>query len=340
MKFQPGDKVIVKHTNEEAEVVEIINKNMVMLEAKGVKFPAYIDQLDFPYFKQFSEKKLFPEKKKEKTFIDEIRKDKNAEKKVVDGVWLTFIAVIATDEFGDDLVEELKVHLINRTETGYKFIYQLNFFGKSEFSLNNEINPFQDFYLHDIPFEDLNDSPAFSFEFTLLKPDKKKSGHYETSLKLKPKQLFNRIEEIRKKGESTFSYKLFDNYPDKIHEDDYDLDILANKGYKVYDASKARQNLEPAKHEIDLHIERLTPDHENLSNFEKLTLQLKVFEKYLDLAIAHHQPSMIAIHGVGSGKLRDEIHEILRLRREVKSFINQYHPAYGFGATEIFFQTP
>ena len=337
MKFQPGDKVIVKHTNEEAEVIEIINKNMVMLEVKGVKFPAYIDQLDFPYFKQFSEKKMFPEKKKEKTFIDEIRKEKTAEKKVVDGVWLTFIAVINTDEFGDDVVEELKAHLINRTETGYKFIYQLNFFGKSEFSLNNEINPFQDFYLHDIPFDDLNDSPAFSFEFTLLKPDKKKAGHYETSLKLKPKQLFSRIEEIRKKGESTFSYKLFDNYPDKLHEEEYDLDILANKGYKVYDASKARQNLEPAKHEIDLHIEKLTPDHESMNNFEKLTLQLKVFEKYLDLAIAHHQPKLIAIHGVGSGKLRDEIHEILRLRREVKSFINQYHPAYGYGATEILF---
>jgi Smr domain-containing protein len=338
MKFQIGDKVVVKHTNEEAEIIEIINKQMVMLEVKGVKFPAYMDQIDFPYFKRFTEKKLFPENKKQKTFIEDIKKEKTIEKKVVDGVWLTFIAVMDTDEFGDDVVEELKVHLINRTETAYHFVYQLNFFGKSEFSINNDIHPFQDFYIHDIPFEDLNDSPAFSFEFTLLKPDKKKASHYETSLKLKPKQLFTRIEEIRRKGESTFSYKLFDNYPDKVHEEEYDLDILANKGYKVYDASKARQHLEPAKHEIDLHIEKLSPDHETLSNFEKLTIQLKTFEKYLDLAIAHHQPSLIAIHGVGSGKLRDEIHEILRLRREVKSFINQYHPAYGYGATEIFFQ--
>jgi dsDNA-specific endonuclease/ATPase MutS2 len=89
---------------------------------------------------------------------------------------------------------------------------------------------------------------------------------------------------------------------------------------------------------LDLHIEKLSPDHENLSSFEKLSLQLQTFEKYLDLAVAHHLPSMIVIHGLGTGKLRDEIHEILRMRRDVKSFVNRYHPAYGYGATEIFFQ--
>ena len=40
MKFQVGDKVIVKHSNEDAEVIDIINDTMVMIEIKGVKFPA------------------------------------------------------------------------------------------------------------------------------------------------------------------------------------------------------------------------------------------------------------------------------------------------------------
>ena len=57
MKFQIGDKVTVLHSNEEAEVVELINDKMVLVDVRGVKFPAYIDQLDFPYFKRFSEKK-------------------------------------------------------------------------------------------------------------------------------------------------------------------------------------------------------------------------------------------------------------------------------------------
>ncbi len=113
---------------------------------------------------------------------------------------------------------------------------------------------------------------------------------------------------------------------------------LVRAGYKIYEAEKARQHLEPAKSEIDLHIEKLTPDWEKMDSFEMLTLQLETFEKYLDLALAHHLPSMIVIHGVGSGKLRDEIHEQLRLRKEVKSFMNRYHPAYGYGATEILFE--
>jgi len=66
-------------------------------------------------------------------------------------------------------------------------------------------------------------------------------------------------------------------------------------------------------------------------------LQLKEFEKFYELAVAHYQSSLTIIHGVGTGKLRDEIHDILRLKKEVKSFVNQYHPAYGYGATEIYF---
>jgi hypothetical protein len=257
---------------------------------------------------------------------------------VVDGVHLTFIPVMETDDFGDDVVEQLKIHLVNRTTIGYRFIYKLNYFGENSFELVNQVHPFEDFYLHDIPFESLNDNPAFSFEFSLVTPDKNKADHYESNLKLKPKQVFARIEQLKQKGEATFSYKLFDEYPGKPYEEPVEMSALVKAGYKLYEAEKARQHMEPAKHELDLHIEKLTPDWENMDNFEKLALQLKTFDKYFDLALAHHLPSFIIIHGVGTGKLRDEIHEQLKLRREVKSFLNRYHPAYGYGATEVFFQ--
>jgi hypothetical protein len=339
MKFQVGDKVVVTHSNEEAEVIDIINDKMVLVDVRGVKFPAYIDQLEFPYFKRFTEKKLFPPEKKEKKYIDDVPREKKIIKeKVEDGVWITFIPVMQSDDFGDDVVDELKIHLVNKTKSGYKFIYHLNYFGEPGFELTNQVQAFEDFYIHDIPFENLNDSPVFSFEFSLLIPDKNKADYYEATVKLKPKQVFARIEELRKKGEATLSYKLFDVYPGKPYDEPIEVSALVKSGYKIYEAAKARQHLEPAKHEIDLHIEKLTPDWESMDSFEKLTLQLKTFEKYFDLAIAHHQASLIAIHGVGSGKLRDEIHEILRLRKEVKSFVNQYHSAYGYGATEIFFQ--
>ncbi|MBL7728959.1 MAG: Smr/MutS family protein, partial [Dinghuibacter sp.] len=49
-------------------------------------------------------------------------------------------------------------------------------------------------------------------------------------------------------------------------------------------------------------------------------------------------PFLIVVHGMGSGRLKEEIHEILKYRKEVKSFVNQYHPSFGYGSTEILFK--
>lgn len=371
MKFQVGDKVLILHSEEEGEVVDIINEKMVMVEVRGVRFPAYTDQLDFPYFKRFMQARQSqqtrpasqsqgsshipqqtqpsrppqpgggapPSSSRPRKFIDDLPKEREVPvEKKGDGVWLTFIPVVDTDEFGDEVVEQLKIHLVNRTEKGFRFEYSLDYIGKEGFTLVNEIRSFRDFYIHDMPFENLNDSPVLSVVFSLMMPEKNKADYFETSLKLRPRQVFARVRQVREKGEAMFSYKLMDQYPDKPAEQPLELSSLANRGYKVYSASTARQHLEPAKHELDLHIEKLSPDPEKLSSFEMLTLQLNTLEKYLDLAVAHRQPSMIIIHGVGKGKLRDETHEVLRLRRDVKSFVNRYHPAYGYGATEVFFQ--
>jgi hypothetical protein len=283
-----------------------------MVDVRGVKFPAYIDQLDFPYFKRFTEKKAIP--KKDKKYIEDVRKEKAPAPKVADGVWLSFLPKMDTDEFGDDVVEHLKIHLINRTERALQFIYRLQFFGGTEFELKNVIQPFTDFYVHDVPFEDMSDSPNFNVEFSLVQPEKRKADYFETNLKLKPKQLFAKIEEIKQKGVATFSYLLFEHYPDKKEEAPLDLGSLAAKGIKIYNAKEVRRHLPPARTVIDLHIEKLTDEWQHLSNGE------------------------IVIHGVGSGRLRDEIHDALRLKREVKSFVNQYNPSFGYGATEIYFQ--
>jgi hypothetical protein len=64
MKYQIGDKVLILHSNEEGTVLDIINDKMLMVDVNGISFPVYMDQVDFPYFKQFSAKKIFPSKGK------------------------------------------------------------------------------------------------------------------------------------------------------------------------------------------------------------------------------------------------------------------------------------
>jgi hypothetical protein len=337
MKFQTGDKVLLLHSKEEGEVVEIINKEMVMVDVEGVQFPVYIDQLDFPYFKRFTEKK--PEIKKPKVYIDEIKKEKaTAKYNVGEGVWLSFLPVFDKDVFDEDIVDYFKVYLVNQTVDYFVFDYVLTLNTTVDFELQNEIMPLQDFYLHDVSLEKFNDSPRFDFEFSLKEPDRKRTDYFETIFKPKAKQIFTRIEELLKKQEATFSYHLFEKYPDKVKEDKMSMDKLSKAGFKVYDTNNFRSHLEPSRTVVDLHIEKLTDNWKGLSNFEKLTMQLNTFEKYYELALQHHQPLLIVVHGVGTGKLKDEIHEILRLKKEVKSFVNQFHPSFGYGATEIYFK--
>lgn len=334
MKYQLGDTVLLLHSNEEGEVVEIMNEKMVMIDVDGVRFPVYMDQIDFPYFKRFTEKKwLVP--KKDKVHIDDVPKEKgNSKQRESTGISVSFIPVFDKDVFDDEIIKRFKLYLLNETSFQYQFRYEIKFKGSANFELSNKVLPFTDFYLHDIPFEEMNDSPKFDFDFTLEPPDKNKASHFETTLKIKAKLLFQKIEEMQMKNAPSFSFLLLDKYPDR--SDDITPEYIANPMF--YDASRIRQHLEPARSVVDLHIEKLSNDWKGLSNFEILTIQLHEFEKFYNLAVSHRQPNLIVIHGVGTGKLRHEIHEALKLKKEVRSFANQYHPNYGFGATEIFFQ--
>jgi len=335
MKYQLGDIVLLLHSQEEGEVVEIINDKMVLIDIDGVRFPVYIDQIDFPYFKRFSEKKIVIPKK-EKVYVDSLKKEEASKKyHVHSGVWLSFLPVFDKDIFEDDVVEKFKIYLLNQTNEAYDFLYQIKFKGSADFHLTNTVLPFNEFYLHDIPFEEMNDAPKFDFDFSLVNPNKKKASHFEATFKIKAKQLFRNIEEMKFKNEPTFSFILFENYPDQSEE------VIPDYNHShgdLYDLSKVKQKLEPARSVVDLHIEKLTENWKGLSNFEILTIQLSNFERFYQLAIAHRQPNLIVIHGIGTGKLRNEIHEMLKTKKEVRTFANQYHRDFGFGATEIFFQ--
>lgn len=342
MKYQIGDEILVLQTNEEGRVQEILDDRMVIVEVRGVRFPIHTDQIDFPYFNRFFQKKIIPEKKVDKAYIDQIPVEKKSQTnqiKAENGTWLTLIPKYSFDEFGDDLVDYFKVYLVNHTNDILRFYYRQEANGQLQFELKAEVLAQKEVYIHDLDFSALNDSPFFSVEFSLAKSDKKRADFYETELKLRPKQVFKKVEELKDKNEPTLSYQLFEIYPEKLPEEHkIDLTSLSKAGYKVYNASKIKENLPPVRSVIDLHIEKISNDWKGLDNFEIIQLQLKEFEKWYQIAITNMQPNLIVIHGVGKGVLREEIHNILKTKKEVKTFVNQYDARFGYGATEIFFQ--
>jgi len=150
------------------------------------------------------------------------------------------------------------------------------------------------------------------------------------------------VEEIKDKNEPTISYMLLEKYPVREktakQPEGMDLSSLQKIGYKVVPAKRFKETLPAVRSVVDLHIDKITDNHKGLSHFEMLQLQLKEFEKWYDIAVINRQPNLIVIHGVGKGKLKEEIHQLLKSRPEVKSFVNQFDHRFGFGATEIFFQ--
>ena len=112
-----------------------------------------------------------------------------------------------------------------------------------------------------------------------MEPHKKKADHFETQVKIKPKQFFQKVEQLKEDGSPNIAYHLFDQYPDKEEDNYVPLDILRNAGFKVYDASKIKEHIPAARSVVDLHIEKLVDKFSHLTNAEILQIQLSEFEK-------------------------------------------------------------
>ncbi len=104
-------------------------------------------------------------------------------------------------------------------------------------------------------------------------------------------------------------------------------------------ADKLAQNesfkLKAPEHEVDLHIEKLTDDHRNMSNSAMLKLQLERFQDALDRAMAANMHEIIFIHGTGTGVLRKEIQKILSRTSGIKYFEDARKEKFGYGATLV-----
>lgn len=333
MKFSIGDKILLKQTDEEGVVIGIISKDMFEVEVNGTIFPVHKDDIDHPYLKWFTEKR----KEQKKTVVPEqlpIEKNKLKPQRLSQGIYLSFLPVFKTELF-EDVVDYLKIYLLNETPHTININYEVKIFHKAAFSFNGSLHPFADIYLHNIKYEDMNDVPRFHWSLKDSKDEKLKTE--EGILKIKPQKLFEHIQNGLEKNEPTFNYLLVEDFIIKPKEEKTGRSSFSLPTIKTQ-SSKGFTLQELPRYELDLHIEQLTNDYSNLSNAEIISIQLNTLQRYLSLAIMHRQERMIVIHGLGKGRLKEEVHKILKQIPEIKSFKNEWIGQYGFGATEIVFR--
>ena len=87
---------------------------------------------------------------------------------------------------------------------------------------------------------------------------------------------------------------------------------------------------------VDLHLEK-TSMGSKIPAQDALFHQLEEFEKMLDKAIAAGKLELRVVHGLGKGKLKEEIHKILDKHPQVKTYNSDYSIRFGYGSTLISF---
>ncbi len=94
---------------------------------------------------------------------------------------------------------------------------------------------------------------------------------------------------------------------------------------------------EPEVEEIDLHAEMLVPDPSRLQAGELLELQMARFTATLENAIkSGRKGKIVFIHGIGSGKLKQELRNSLTKNYSKLPFQDASFKEYGYGATMVF----
>lgn len=333
MKFSIGDKVIFKHTDEEGVVTAYINTEMLEVEVNGISFPVHKDEIDHPYLKWFTEKKIQPAKKNIVPEQLPVEKQKLRKPRLSKGIYLSFMPEYKLEEM-EDVVDILKVYILNETPKTIQFRYEMTLRNETTFTHEGKLHGFGHVYLHKIPYEQMNDQPRFNWWLDDMEdPDMAPAND---TLRIKPQKLFQHIDHCLTNNEPSFNYLLIDDFKPNTPVKEEPI----TKVTPVIKPNKRRQYSTPKSDlsEIDLHIENLVSSTRGMSNADIVITQISALNTHLRMVINARQERLIIIHGLGTGKLKDEVHRVLSETSQVKSYSNEWLARYGFGATEVWFE--
>ncbi len=347
MLFAVGTKVRFLHSRDEGVVTSLLDDGMVnvLLDGSNFEIPAFVDDLvraeDYIDANPSVKAKIVPGKQENKSKRPE-RPPVETQYTILKsfGIQLAFDPVLNLQGHA----EKYRIVLINDTRHDVLISLELYLGGRVWLRYNGKLEHTSTHQAGELLFDQLNDSPAFEVDCWRVTTQGTGSKMHKT-LRLKPKQFFSKVKTAPLLNKQAHLFRLFENLEDKAEPreeglEDYTrrntppshpwVDIRERLPHEVVELAEFIP-------ELDLHIEKLTPNFRKLSKAEILRLQLSHFEYYIEKAIRLGVERVFIIHGVGTGRLRDAIATRLLQMPEVNTFRNEYHPRYGYGATEVVF---
>jgi hypothetical protein len=351
MNVKVGDKVKFLDEKGKGIITKIINKTTVGVTIEdGFEIPYAISNLVVEAEKNVTEKNTIiqplsstvkPVQPATREPVHPITSPKIEED---EGIYLAFSPENAKDISHSDI----NVWLINHTSYTILFTYSIWNNGSYMTLETGEIADLNADLMQTIYRNELNDHRNFKIDALFFSDEDHDHQHpISNVIKLKPIKLYkeNAFRDngfISDKALIFPVYKLDDeqNDPEAYMITEKKLSKMLFQKSKVTDkpkTSKPHANNNPANEmEIDLHIEELLDDYSNMSNAAIIQVQLNYFQNALDKAMNEHFKKLIVIHGVGNGRLKQEVRALIAANTSLKYYDASY-ARFGFGATEIVF---
>ncbi len=348
MLFAVGTKVKFLHTGDEGVVESLLDGGMisVYIEKLDMEIPAFPEDLvrAEEFLKHPVKAKIVSGKKEVPAPAPppiSIETQYTILKSV--GIQLALDPV----QNKEGLTEKYLIYLLN--DTNYDVVYSIRLLRKNNRPVSWDGKLKATFFLQlgEMLYDDLNEAPEFEVECTWATTEGN-TGKVFKSLKIKPKTFFNSLRTAPFLNKKVHLYRLFEKPETSTQKPGEDLleytkrhakpHWQALESFKNLNAHDTKE-LAEFEPEIDLHIEKLTENWRKMGNAEIVRLQLSRFEQYLAKAIHLGVQRVFIIHGVGEGRLRDAIATRLMQNPDVQTFKNEYHHKYGWGATEVVFES-
>ncbi len=340
-----GNRVRFVHTGAEGKIVDRMDDGMFIVELDGgIEIPAFeehLERVDVKLEGSSVKGKVVPGKSPKP--VQKIPlPERQYELLRGEGILMAFEAV----KRDDGSTQRYSVYLINATPYEALYEWEIQLKKDSLKKINGKVDVSSVYKLMEMQADYLSDNPTIVISTRQVSTEGM-SDWVKKEFKLKPKQFFQRFRTAPLLDRMAYVYKLFDAY--EIKEKKESLRSYTKKNaapmhkskpvslYKKWDNTDVKKFADFPL-EKDFHIEKLVTDFSKMNNGEILRLQLGAFQKYMAEAIRLGVEKVFLIHGVGKGKLRDEIASILIRMPEVETFKNEFHPRYGNGSTEVIFK--
>jgi DNA-nicking Smr family endonuclease len=347
MFFTVGQKVILKYTGDEGTVRELHRDGMVTVQLDGMDMliPVFEEDLRPANILPLHKSPELPKRKTAEIPTFNVETQYGILQSL--GLQLGFEAVMKYEN-----VEKYNIYLINDTNSDLIFIFKLVLNNSVLLEVDNKISSISVLFLGELFYDELSEAPEVQIEVREVSTEGIGTALQKT-LKLKPQNFFKHTMTAPLLNKLVHHFILFEHFnpppPPKKKEIKEDLKSYTKRVIEPIKTKYVpptlgrklnRNEIEEYANfdsEIDLHIENLTKNFSGMTNGEILNLQLQHFDRFMQKAYRLGVPRVFIIHGVGKGKLRDEITTKLIQEYDIQTFKNEFHPKYGFGATEVIF---